>query len=590
MKKKKVQNKKIIHYCPNSKKLLVNKESQLKKTHYSILKDNEGNPLETEFGLSTFEDWQKIIIQDQTRLFLNGDIPVSTSVILENDLVNACNIGDDVEICGILKPIIENKIFIQDKVFSTVVSARSVRILDKIKFHKWTETDWMIVKSFSNLSNCFERLSSLVAPNIFGQALVKKGLLLSLIGGEKIKKDNSSLRGQINILLVGGSSGQKEKFLNFISKFSYVTAFPTKQGFPCFPGSFFYPELLPDKRFDWKEENLLFDGKRTFCIPNIDKVSQTEKNNIKEILDHQSMFPNHEQHSSFFNSKFNLIATMEFSHTKKDFSDLIKTESHSSTTLISRFDCILFLSENDSLEQDKKISNHLFQTYIQNDTPASFPNKNSKSKYEKSFPILGGEEDLKIFRGRLSYNFFKVFVQFAKFHVFPVLTEESIEMITNSYLNWRVKENFFFPVTIRKLETITRLSVAYSKCHLQEKVFPKDVKFVNQFMKKSMDKEDQNEKSNTNFISNQKNRSFQNHNQVSKNLNQENVEKCNWFVKEGELFFNKNLIKLKKNQLRFYNFKKLFGLNVQKSFGERTLVEWSRKNLCFIFRKVVLRF
>ena len=56
----------------------------------------------------------------------------------------------------------------------------------------------------------YSKLSSSLAPGVFGHLDVKKGLLLQLFGGiKKETKDKIQLRGDINICIVGDPATAK---------------------------------------------------------------------------------------------------------------------------------------------------------------------------------------------------------------------------------------------------------------------------------------------------------------------------------------------------------------------------------------------
>ncbi|KAI6648201.1 DNA replication licensing factor Mcm3-like [Oopsacas minuta] len=70
-----------VHYCPNTDKILERRysdqfsfESTLVGTSYPT-KDEDGNPLETEFGLSTYKDYQTITIQELPETSPPGQLP-----------------------------------------------------------------------------------------------------------------------------------------------------------------------------------------------------------------------------------------------------------------------------------------------------------------------------------------------------------------------------------------------------------------------------------------------------------------------------------------------------------------------------------
>lgn len=59
-----------------------------------------------------------------------------------------------------------------------------------------------------------------IAPGVFGGADVKKAMLLMLMGGvHKSTKEGISLRGDINIIIIGDPSCAKSQLLKYIAKF-----------------------------------------------------------------------------------------------------------------------------------------------------------------------------------------------------------------------------------------------------------------------------------------------------------------------------------------------------------------------------------
>lgn len=63
----------------------------------------------------------------------------------------------------------------------------------------------------------FPRLVDSIAPMIYGHQVIKRGLLLQLMGGvSKITQEGMALRGDINICIVGDPSTSKSQFLKYV--------------------------------------------------------------------------------------------------------------------------------------------------------------------------------------------------------------------------------------------------------------------------------------------------------------------------------------------------------------------------------------
>ena len=97
------------------------------------------------------------------------------------------------------------------------------------------------LKQMVHSDHIYSRLVNSLAPMVYGHEIVKKGLLLQLMGGvTKVTPEGMQLRGDINVCIVGDPSTSKSQFLKYV--------FPSVLPFNC----------LSPTRFPWP-------GPEPFC-------------------------------------------------------------------------------------------------------------------------------------------------------------------------------------------------------------------------------------------------------------------------------------------------------------------------------------
>lgn len=83
--------------------------------------------------------------------------------------------------------------------------------------HSLTDPEFAELKAMIETDHIYSRLVDSIAPTVYGHEIVKKGLLLQLMGGvHKETSEGMHLRGDINICIVGDPSTSKSQFLKYV--------------------------------------------------------------------------------------------------------------------------------------------------------------------------------------------------------------------------------------------------------------------------------------------------------------------------------------------------------------------------------------
>lgn len=226
---------KSVHYCPQTNKFMERKYTDF--TNHSAVpssavyptKDEEGNLLETEFGLSVYKDHQTFTIQEMPEKAPAGQIPRAVEIISDNDLSDCCKPGDRVQVIGVYRCLPAKQKNYTNGTFRTILLANNIKLLSKEVSIDISSADVQKCKRFSRQKNqdVFEILARSIAPTIHGHEMVKKAILCMLLGGvEKVLPTGTRLRGDINILLIGDPSVAKSQLLRYVL-FAAPRAIPT---------------------------------------------------------------------------------------------------------------------------------------------------------------------------------------------------------------------------------------------------------------------------------------------------------------------------------------------------------------------------
>lgn len=197
--------------------------------------DKNGNPLELEFGLSTYVNTQKIVLQEMPEKAPLGQLPRSVEVLVEDDLVDKVKPGDRISVCGVFRALPHSLGGVNQFVtgnFRTMILGNAIEMLGKeISNVDMTGEDIKNIQMVGRMEKPFDRLARSLAPSIYGHSYIKKALLLLLLGGiEKNLPTGAHLRGDINILLVGDPSTAKSQLLRFVLSIAPVAISTTGRG------------------------------------------------------------------------------------------------------------------------------------------------------------------------------------------------------------------------------------------------------------------------------------------------------------------------------------------------------------------------
>ncbi|KAG6814038.1 hypothetical protein H0H92_003888 [Tricholoma furcatifolium] len=528
---------KSVHYCPETNLFHAReyRDATTSTSHLpptsSILPqtDDDGHPLQTEYGLCVFRDHQRISIQEMPERAPAGQLPRSTDIILDDDLVDKCKPGDRIQLVGVYRSIGGGS----NGAFKSLILANNIILLSSkigggIAQTSVTDSDIRSINQLSKRSDIYKLLYESLAPSIFGHEYIKRAILLLLLGGaEKNLPNGTHIRGDINLLMVGDPSTAKSQLLRFVLGTAPLAIATTGRGSS---GVGLTAAVTTDK--DTGERRLeagamVLADRGVVCIDEFDKMSDVDRVAIHEVMEQQTVTIAKAGIHTSLNARCSVVAAANPIYGQYD----IHKDPHKNIalpdSLLSRFDLLFIVTDDVEEERDRKIADHVLRAHrylppgVEEGTPShdildqplsvDGPNVAGEgdaadaSPFEKFDPLLhiglSNSKSTRTTRSNkpkkkeiLSIPFVKKYIQYAKNKPAPVLTKGAADHIVQVYASLRNVDmegnnKKTSPLTARTLETLIRLATAHAKARLSPKVEEADAQQAEEIMRFALFKE-----------------------------------------------------------------------------------------------------
>ncbi|XP_077172081.1 DNA replication licensing factor MCM3 [Paroedura picta] len=499
-----------VHYCPATKKTIERRYTDMTSLEafpssaVYPTKDEENNPLETEYGLSTYKDHQTIAIQEMPEKAPAGQLPRSVDVILDDDLVDSVKPGDRVQVIGTFRCLPGKKGGYTSGAFRTILIACHVKQMNKEAQPTFLASDVPKIKRFSKSrsKDIFDQLARSLAPSIHGHEYIKKAILCMLLGGvEKVLENGSRLRGDINILLIGDPSVAKSQLLRYVLCTAPRAIATTGRGSS---GVGLTAAVTTDQETGERcleAGAMVLADRGVVCIDEFDKMSDIDRTAIHEVMEQGHVTITKAGIQAQLNARCSVLAAANPVYGRYDQYKTPMENIGLQDSLLSRFDLLFIVLDQMDPEQDREISDHVLRMHryraVGEQDGDVMPLGSSVERLATEDPGLAEEEEqeLQVYEKHddllhgprrrkekiVSVEFMRKYINFAKM-LKPVLTEEAAAFIAKSYSELRSQEQVnsevarTCPITARTLETLIRLATAHAKARMCKTIEEVDAK------------------------------------------------------------------------------------------------------------------
>jgi replicative DNA helicase Mcm len=395
-------------------------------------------------------DWQKAVIQERPEEVPSGQLPRQLEIILEDDLVDSARPGDRVKVTGILEikqdsPIKRGSRAVFDIYMKVSSIEVSQKVLDEVTI---SEEDEKKIKDLAKDPWIRDRIIASIAPSIYGHWELKEALALALFGGVPKVLEDTRIRGDIHILIIGDPGTAKSQMLQFISRVAPRAVYTTGKGSTAAGLTAAVVREKGTGEYYLEAGALVLADGGIAVIDEIDKMRDEDRVAIHEAMEQQTVSIAKAGIVAKLNARAAVIAAgnPKFGRyiTERPVSDNINLPP----TVLSRFDLIFILKDQPG-EQDRELANYILDVHSGKST-----------------------------KNIIDIDTLRKYIAYARKYIIPKITSEAKNLITDFFVEMRKKssETPDSPILItpRQLEALIRISEAYAKMALKTEVTRED--------------------------------------------------------------------------------------------------------------------
>lgn len=411
----------------------------------SLCSDCGGRSFRLLEGESKYIDTQTARMQEPLENLSGGTEPKQMLMVLEDDLVDKLNPGDKVRITGTLKTFREER----SGKFKNYIYVNYIEPLEQ-EFEELSlsEEDEKEILELSKDPDIYNKIIKSTAPSIKGYREVKEAIALQLFGGSaKILEDETRLRGDIHILIVGDPGIGKSQILKYVSKLAPRSIYTSGKGTT---GAGLTAAAVRDELGGWSLEAgaLVLGDQGNVCVDELDKMRAEDRSALHEALEQQTVSIAKAGIMATLNSRCSVLAAANPKFGRFDRYKTVADQIDLPSPILSRFDLMFIIEDKPNVENDRELAKHILTIHKENNV-----------NYEIEPELL------------------RKYIAYARKNANPKLTDEANEVLEEFYVSMRsgaVDEEAPVPITARQLEAIIRLAEASAKIRLKEYVEPED--------------------------------------------------------------------------------------------------------------------